>query len=205
MPNLLRIDASARLEGSHSRELGDAYEAAWLARHVSGCVNRRDLAGEPVAQIEALTIAGFYTPVDAMTDELFEATALSDRLIGELQAADEVLVTTPMYNFSIPAALKAWIDQIVRIGRTFDYDGSNFTGLVIGKRATIAIAYGAGGNGEGEPLAALDLVKPYLQTLFGFLGFTDIRFVGVEATTGDAQALITELESARASIATLAA
>lgn len=205
MPNLLRIDASARLEGSHSRDLGDAYEAAWLARHVSGSVNRRDLAEEPVAQIEALTIAGFYTPADAMTAELRAATALSDCLIGELQVADEVLVTTPMYNFSIPAALKAWIDQIVRIGRTFDYDGTNFTGLVTGKRVTIAIAYGAGGYGEGGPLAALDLVKPYLQTLFGFLGFADIRFVGVEATTGDAHALIGELESARTSIVTLAA
>lgn len=204
MPTLLRIDASARTEGSHSRSLGDAYEAAWVAR-THGVVTRRDLAASPVPQIVDATIAGFYTPADAMTAELRAATALSDALIAELFAADELLVTTPMYNFTIPAALKAWVDQIVRIGRTFSYEGTSFTGLVTGKRVTIAIAYGAGGYGEGGPLAALDLVKPYLATLFGFLGFTDVRFAGVEATTGDPDALNAAVDASREAIAALAA
>lgn len=201
---LLRIDASARIDGSHSRALGDAFEAAWHARRAQGQIIRRDLAREPLPQIDNLTIAGFYTPADAMTDELRAATKLSDGLIAELQSAGELLLTTPMYNFAVPAALKAWIDQIVRIGHTFGYDGSNFTGLVTGKRITIAIAYGAGGYGEGGPMAALDMVRPYLQALFGFLGFTDIRFAAVEATTGEAGALARSLDDARQAIAALA-
>lgn len=205
MTTLLRIDASARTEGSHSRDLGHAFEAAWRAAHPRGTVVRRDLAAGPLPQISALTIAGFYTPAEAMSDDLRAATALSDALIAELQGADEVLLTTPMYNFGVPAALKAWIDQIVRINATFSYDGTSFTGLVTGKRATIAIAYGAGGYGPDGALAALDLVRPYLQTLFGFLGFTDVRFTGVEATTGDAAVLETALAQARETMTALAA
>ena len=205
MATLLRIDASARTKGSYSRQLGDSFEASWRARHSGGTVVRCDLALTPVPQIADQTIAGFYTPAEAMTDALRDATALSDELIAELRAADELLVTTPMYNFGIPAALKAWIDQIVRIGHTFSYDGTSFTGLVTGKPVTIAIAYGAGGYGEGEALAALDLVRPYLATLFGFLGFTDVRFASVEATTGDPVALEAALDTARAAITALAA
>jgi FMN-dependent NADH-azoreductase len=204
MPNLLRIDASARSEGSHSRMLGDVFEDTWLARNIDGKVIRRDLARDAIPQIEETTITGFYTPPEAMTDVLQSATALSDRLIAELAAADEVLVTTPMYNFSIPAALKAWVDQIVRIDCTFSYDGTSFTALVTGKRATIAIAYGAGGYNAGGPLEALDLAMPYLKTLFGFLGFGDVRFVSIEATTGDPEALAVASDVARKSIADLA-
>ncbi|OYY77146.1 MAG: hypothetical protein B7Y43_11705 [Sphingomonas sp. 28-62-20] len=205
MATLLRIDASARTEGSYSRQLGDSFETSWIARNPTGTVVRRDLALTPVPQIANETIAGFYTPAEAMTDALLDATALSDGLIAELRAADVLLVTTPMYNFGIPAALKAWVDQIVRIGHTFSYDGTSFTGLVTGKPVTIAIAYGAGGYGEGGALAALDLVRPYLATLFGFLGFNDVRFAVIEATTGDPIALDTALNIARGTIAALAA
>jgi len=200
MPTLLRIDASARVEGSYSRRLGDRIEGTWRARNPAGAIVRRDLARNPVPQIADATIAGFYTPADAMTDELRAATALSDALIAEIRAADELLLTTPMYNFGIPAALKAWVDQVVRIGQTFSYDGTSFTGLVTGKPVAIAIAYGASGYGEGGPLAALDLVRPYLATLFGFLGFTDIRVAGVEATTGDAAAAEAALDEACQSV-----
>lgn len=95
MPNLLRIDASARSEGSHSRMLGDVFEDVWLTRNIDGQVIRRDLARNAIPQIEETAITGFYTPPEAMTDVLHSATALSDRLIAELVAADEVLVTTP--------------------------------------------------------------------------------------------------------------
>lgn len=205
MTTLLRIDASARTEGSHSRDLGHAYEAAWRAAHPGGTVVHRDLAASAIPQITAPTIAGFYTPADAMTDDLRAATALSDALIAELKGADDVLVTTPMYNFSIPAALKAWVDQIVRINATFSYDGTSFTGLVTGKRVTIAIAYGAGGYGPDGALAALDLVRPYLQTLFGFLGFTEVHVVSVEATTGDVVMLEAAMVETRRAIAALVA
>ncbi|WP_246047539.1 NAD(P)H-dependent oxidoreductase [Hankyongella ginsenosidimutans] len=87
-----------------------------------------------------------------------QATMLSDELIAEIEAADDILITVPMYNFGVPSALKAWIDQIVRVGRTFSFDGQNFGGLVTGKRAFIVIAYGAAGYaGDFKPA---DFVAP---------------------------------------------
>jgi FMN-dependent NADH-azoreductase len=196
MTTLLRIDSSSRSAGSHSRDLGDTLEAQWLGRHPGSAVVRRDLAADPVRHITNLTIAGFYTPVEKHSPEIQRDIALSDLLIAELTAADALLVTAPMYNFSIPSALKAWIDHIVRINHTFSFDGTAFTGLVTGKPAYVVCAYGATGYNEG-PLAAYDLLKSYLNLLFRFLGFTDVSFVAVEATTADAQTVAQNLAGAR--------
>lgn len=189
MATLLRIDSSSRLEGSHSRALGDEFQSLWGTRRAGGTVLHRDLAKEPIQQIGQTTIAGFYTPADQMTSELHEATKLSDNLIAELQSADCILITVPIYNFGVPAALKAWIDQVVRIGHTFSYDGANFGGLVKADRAIVITAYGAAGYLNNGPLSGADFVKPYLAFLLGFLGIGDVRFVGLEATTGDAEAI----------------
>ena len=185
MTTLLRIDASSRQTGSHSRTLGDSFEAEWLSHNPGATIVRRDLVAEPLPHIADTTIAGFYTPPEAMTADLRHATALSDTLIAELKSADLLLITTPMYNFTVPSALKAWVDQIVRIGHTFSYDGKSFTGLVTGKRAVVACAYGAAGYGDANALGSYDLLKSYLQLLLGFLGFTDVKFVSTEATTAD--------------------
>jgi FMN-dependent NADH-azoreductase len=183
MTTLLRIDASAREVGSFSRQLGDHFVAAWQQKAMDAVVVMRDLITTPIPHISNDTIGGFYTPADQMTAAQRAATALSDTLIAEVMAADAILVTTPMYNFSAPSALKAWIDQIVRINHSFAYDGQNFTGLITGKPVYIACAYGASGYTDNGPMAAYDLLQGYLRLLFGFLGFTDIHFVGVEATT----------------------
>ena len=132
-----------------------------------------------------------------MTDELRAATALSDTLIGELRSADTLLITAPMYNFTVPAALKAWIDQFVRIGHTFGYDGTTFTGLVTGKRLIVACAYGSGGYLHEGAMAGFDLLQSYLKLLFGFLGFSDIHLIGIEGTAGDAAAIAASTERAR--------
>ena len=200
MPTLLRIDASSRTLGSLSRDLGDHVERAWLGRHGGGRIVRRDLAEAPLPHIATETIAGFYTDPADMTDALREATALSDRLIDELAGADAVLVTTPMYNFSVPSALKAWVDQVVRIGRTFSYDGESFAGLVTGKPAYLACAFGAAGYGDGEPLASADFVRPYLEFSLGFLGFEHVRSFAVEATTSDELTLARNAESGKADV-----
>jgi FMN-dependent NADH-azoreductase len=97
-------------------------ESEWIARNPNGAIVRRDLAACPVRHITDLTIAGFYTPVEQHSPEIRRDIALSDTLIAELTAASALLITVPMYNFSIPSALKAWIDHIVRINRTFSYD-----------------------------------------------------------------------------------
>lgn len=185
MSTLLRIDSSSRTTTSHSRALGDYFEKTWHVRNPNDRVVRRDLVAEPIPHIVDQTILGYYTPAEQLTPELRAATALSDRLIAELQSADVLLLTVPMYNFSVPSALKAWIDQIVRIGHTFSYDGKNFAGLVKIKRAYVLCAYGAGGYTDGGPFSAYNFLEPYLKSLLGFLGIAEVQFYAVQATTAD--------------------
>lgn len=183
MPTLLRIDASSRTEGSHSRELGDRAEQNWLKANPTGRVVTRDVSTTEIPPISAQTITGFYTPADSMTPDLLAATALSDQLIEELQSADYLLITTPMYNFGVPAGLKAWIDQITRIGHSFSYEDGAFQGLLQVPQALVVCAYGAEGYGAGGAMASADFLRPYLQFLLGFLGIDDVKFATVQATT----------------------
>jgi FMN-dependent NADH-azoreductase len=196
MTTLLRIDASARHDGSYSRQLGDRFVSAWRAKATDTSVITRDIISEPIPHIANETISGYYTPQENMTKDLLAATALSDTLIGELKAADILLITTPMYNFSVPSALKAWIDHIVRINHTFAYDGHSFTGLITGKPAYVICAYGASGYTNSGPMSAYDLLQGYLGLLLGFLGFTEVHFISVEATTADASVVADHLARA---------
>lgn len=193
-PTLLRIDASARVAHSFSRQIADAAQEAWQQAHPDGAVIHRDLASHPLPHIENATIQGFYTPPSEMTEELRTATSLSDTLIAELKCAHTVLIASPIYNFSVPSALKAWIDQVVRIGHTFAYEDGQFRGLVQGPRAVLALAYGAG-EYQG-PLAQMDHLRPYLLALLGFLGITDIQVLAAEATTSEAATTRSELDRA---------
>jgi FMN-dependent NADH-azoreductase len=201
MNALLRIDASARSTTSITRALGDFFEQAWRDHYPSDHIIRRDVVTDPIAHIAEQTIAGFYTPADQFSDDLRAATALSDRLIAELQAADVLLLTVPMYNFSVPSAFKAWIDHIVRIGHTFTYDGSSFAGLVKSRQAYVVCAYGAGGYLGGGPYAAADFLAPYLGFLLRFLGIQDVHSFAVENTTGNEIALAAAIERTKGEIA----
>ena len=200
MSILLRIDSSSRTTTSHSRALGDYFEKTWHVRNPNDRVVRRDLVAGPIPHIVDQTILGYYTPAEQLTPELRAATALSDCLIAELQSADILLVTVPMYNFSIPSTLKAWIDQIVRIGHTFSYDGKNFAGLVKIKRAYVLCAYGAGGYTDSGPFSAYNFLEPYLKSLLGFLGILEVQFFAVQATTADPAIVATNLEMAQRKI-----
>jgi FMN-dependent NADH-azoreductase len=201
-PHILRVDASSRLDGSYSRQIGDIAEKALVDSMPGVTVNRRDLGAQPVEHIRNVTIAGYYTPAENMTAELTRATKLSDAVIEEVKAATVLLITTPMYNFSIPSALKAWIDQLVRIGQTFAYDGKSFTGLLPGKKAYVVVAYGAGGYTNSGPFAAADFVQPYMKFLLNFLGITDVTFITMERTTADPDAIAEELAKAREQVRT---
>lgn len=184
MAKLLRIDASARTTDSHSRTLADEVQSQWQAANPGGDVLLRDLARDPIGPIENDTIVGYYTPAEQMTAELRTATAQSDLLIAELMEADALLISSPMYNFSVPAVLKAWIDQVVRIGQTFVFtDDGNLKGVVTGKPAYITTAIGA--QFSGTPLESMDFLRPYLKTLLGFIGFEQIEIFSLESTTMD--------------------
>jgi FMN-dependent NADH-azoreductase len=183
--NLLRIDSSARVQGSQSRELGDYFERAWQQRFPTARITRRDVSAQPIGHIQNNTIMGMFSPPDQHTPETEAALEQSDILIAEIKAAEAVLITVPMYNFGIPSSLKAWIDQITRIGHTFSYDGKGFDGLLKGKKAHIVIAYGAGGYTNGGGFAAANFVEPYLKFLFGFLGFDEVITYNDEATNSN--------------------
>lgn len=201
MSYILRIDASSRFAESHSRRLADRIEEQLKKETPHYEIKRRDLASQAIPHITNDTIAGFYTPPEAMTPALQEATALSDKLIAELKGADTLLLSSPMYNFGVPSALKAWIDQVVRINATFSYDGSNFAGLVPAKRAFIATAYGAAGYGESGDFAAMNFLDPYLVSLFSFLGIGEVKVIRVESTTADEAAIADAWQAAENEIA----
>jgi len=202
MPNLLRIDASPRRAGSQSRLLGDHAEAAWRAAHPGGTVVRRDLAAAPLPHVSEATIGAFFTPPGALSADQQVAIALSDQLVDELLAADTLLVTTPMYNFGIPSALKSWIDHIMRVGRSFSYDGTSFAGLAGGRDAILTLAYGAAGYGEGGPFAAADFALPHLRFLLGFIGIAEVQAFAVEGTSGPAEGSAASFARARDAIDT---
>ena len=200
MANLLRIDSSSRIEDSHSRKLADYFQASWLRRYPDTEVLVRDTIKTPAPHLSDITIAGFYTPPEQQTEEMKQALVLSDQLISELQSADVLLLSVPMYNFSIPSALKAWIDQVVRINQTFAYDGTNFTGLVTVKKAFIICTYGAAGYTDGGPFSSFNFLEPYLKGLLGFLGIPEIHFFNLQATTGDPSLVVANTQQIQQAI-----
>jgi FMN-dependent NADH-azoreductase len=185
MTILLRIDASPRGGDSHSRRIGDVIERALQLNYAV----HHDLAVHPVHHLDAQAIAGFFADAQAMTPELARAVAVSDQVIAEVEAADVLLITTPMFNFAVPSVLKAWIDQLVRVNRSFSYDGVAFQGLLKGKRAIVVIAYGAAGYAKGQPLHGADFARPYLDFILRFVGIEDVHFVTLDATNAGPDAL----------------
>lgn len=199
MTRILRVDASSRTDDSHSRRLADRFLDHWLQSHPDDELVVRDLVRYPVPHIAQATIAGFYTPAEQLSDDLKQAIALSDELITELKAADLLLISSPMYNFTLPSALKAWIDQVVRIGHTFSFSPeSGFAGLLTGKRAVLVTATGSAFSNEA--MRPLDFLTPYLKTLFGFLGFQAVDVITLEGTTIDEAAFTRSQAAAQAQI-----
>jgi FMN-dependent NADH-azoreductase len=175
MPTLLHLDSSP-LDSSISRELTREFVKAWKASHPNGKVIYRDVAAQSPQPVDAAWIGAAYTPDEAQTVEQKAALKLSDELIAELQAADEYVFGVAMHNFSIPATLKLWIDQIARRGRTFSYGANGPEGLLKGKKATILAASG-GAYAAGTPMGSFNFADPYLKTVLGFLGVTDVTVV----------------------------
>lgn len=180
MPTLLRIDSSP-LSSSVSRELIHEFATTWQATHPRGEVIYRDLAASAPPPIDVEWIGAAYTPPSDLTPAQAEKLALSNQLIGEMERADEYVIGVAMHNFSVPAVLKLWVDQIVRSGRTFSYAGGSPKGLLLGKKATVVVASG-GVYTPGTPAAPMNHVEPYLRTILGFLGVTDVKFIAMGGT-----------------------
>ena len=192
--NVLEIASSARTEGSVSRELTTNLLAALADRHGDIDLTRRDLA-DGLPFVDADWVAANFTPDEERTDAHREKLALSDELVAELRAADVVVIGAPMYNFSIPATLKAWIDMIARARLTFRYTENGPVGLLEGKKAYIVVA--TGGVPVGSPV---DFATPYLKHALSFVGITDVEFIAADGLNSNAA---DSIDNARAKIAEL--
>ncbi|KAF3886754.1 MULTISPECIES: FMN-dependent NADH-azoreductase [Nostocales] len=180
MAHILHIDSSPRGERSFSRKFATEFVSAWKNTYPGDTVTYRDLGHNPVPHVDEAWIASAFTPPDARTPELVKAIEVSDLLVDEFLAADRYVFGVPMYNFNIPSIFKAYIDQIVRAGRTFAVDANGgFKGLVEGKKMLIVTARG-GDFSPGSPAAPYDYQEPFLRAIFGFLGITDITFINVQ-------------------------
>jgi FMN-dependent NADH-azoreductase len=177
MPTLLHLDASP-LETSVSRELAREFVTTWKSSHPDGILIYRDLAALTPAPINQAWVHAAFTPADSRTAEQKALLAPSEELISELETADEIVIGVPMHNFSVPAALKLWIDQIVRAGRTFSYSADGPQGLLTDKKATLLVASG-GVYSAGSPFEAMNFVDPYMKAVLGFIGITNVRSLSV--------------------------
>jgi FMN-dependent NADH-azoreductase len=180
MPTLLNIQSSPRGGQSISRTLSRDFVEAWQEKHPDGNVVTRDLAEENLPYVGVPWITGIFLEAGKHTAEMREALAISDELIAELFAADEILIGTPMYNFTVPANLKAWIDLVVR-PRVTHSGPPERKGLVVGKTCKIIIASG-GVYDEGLPAAASDHESGYLKRILGFIGITDVEVIRAGGT-----------------------
>jgi len=176
---ILRLDASARREGSITRDLSDRIVSRWP----DATVIRRDLAETPVPQLSDDWINANTTDPAARSAAQKEMLALSDELIGELQAADTIVIGLPVYNFAPPAALKAWIDHVCRAGVTFRYSEAGPEGLLGRKRVILAMA--SGGTGAGSQI---DFASTYMRHILGFIGLDDVTLVAADQLALDSVA-----------------
>ncbi|NEU98641.1 FMN-dependent NADH-azoreductase [Bradyrhizobium uaiense] len=173
MTCLLVIEASPRFEHSASRLLTAQFVEKWTRRHPKASVINRDLARSNLQFVDLPWIGAAFTPPDLHSPEVAANLAVSNKLIEELKAADHIVIGTPMYNFSIPAILKAYIDQVVRVGVTVS---TTYEGLLKGKQATVILTTG-GDFSPGAPFASANVASSYLKQILGFIGITDVNIV----------------------------
>ena len=172
---ILQINSSARVEGANSTRLANTVTARLQAKHPGATVTVRDLAVTPHPVLDAAALGALFTPADQRTPEQAARVAIDDALIAEVQAHDAIVLGVPMYNFGVPVQLKTWLDAIARAGVTFRYTANGPEGLIQGKK--VYVAFARGGIYRDTPA---DSQTPYIQTILGFLGMTDVKYIHAE-------------------------
>jgi FMN-dependent NADH-azoreductase len=193
--NILQINSSARREGSQSTLLADSIVERIRAVEPDSTLALRDLAATPHLELDATALQALFTVPANRTNEQAARVALDDALIAEIQAADVVVLGVPMYNFGVSAQLKNWIDAISRAQVTFRYTANGPEGLLQVKKVYVALT--RGGKYRNTPA---DTQVPYLQTVLGFLGMTDVQFVYAEGLAMGVEAANDAMASAKAQI-----
>ncbi|TRY31298.1 FMN-dependent NADH-azoreductase [Aliiglaciecola sp. M165] len=191
---ILRIDASMRVNGSVSRELADKLVAK-LTEQPNTNVKNRDLTQSVPFVDEAWINANFTDPAERSAEQR-AVLAQSDALVAELKQADTLVIATPIYNFGVPAAFKAWIDMVARARETFRYTENGPVGLLEGKNAYVIIT--SGGTELGTDI---DFVSGWIKHVLGFIGITDVQIVNSSGLMKDQQAAIERAESSIRAVA----
>ncbi len=194
MNHILHIDASGRGKPSVSRQLSSE-----IVRKISNDqtkVTYRDVS-QGLPFVDELMIGAYYTQKAERSEEQHQALTFSDKIVEELMAADTVVIGIPIYNFSMPAGFKAWSDRAARVGETFKYSENGPVGLLVGKKAYVAIA--SGGTKVGSEI---DFFTPWLRHYLSFMGINDVEIVQAEALNRNGDKAI---EAARASITSIQA
>ena len=200
MGKLLLINSSISGDNSVSRQLaGELIERLQAAAGTLELVHR-DFSQEPIPHLDGERFGALFTPVEARSPAQAEAVAFADTLIDELMTADTLVITLPMYNFSIPSMLKAWIDHVARPGVTFKYTDTGPVGLLEGKRVYLVSALGGVHEAGGS-----DFMRPYIKQILGFLGIDDVVDISADGLSMGEAARSAGLAAARQNIEELAA
>lgn len=192
---IVQINASARVSGSNSTRLADAISARLQSKNADATLEIRDLAAQPHPILDAEALGALFTPADQRSAEQAARVALDDALIAQVQAADVVVLGVPMYNFGVSVQLKSWLDAIARAGVTFRYTENGPEGLLKGKKVYAALT--RGGIYRDTPA---DSQVPYLKTILGFLGLSDVEFIYAEGLSMGAEGAEKAFEAAFARI-----
>ncbi|WP_299365079.1 NAD(P)H-dependent oxidoreductase [uncultured Paracoccus sp.] len=190
MTNILRVESSIKGDAAVSRRLTDRIIARLVAANPDAVVATRDLAAG-IRPVDGQWLGAVYTPTEARTESQQATAAYADALLDEVKAADVLVIALPVYNFGLPAQLKAWIDQLARKGETFRYTEAGPVGLLTGKRAIVA--YTSDGTKIGSDI---DFASGYLRHMLGFFGITDVEFVAADAMAFGAEDAIARGEAA---------
>lgn len=203
MKTLLVIDSSARLTRSITRRLTQRAAANWLRLHPSGTVHHVDLGRTPPPAIDEPWIAAAYTPPPRRTPEMVAALRASDAYVDPLLAADAIVIGAPLYNFGMPAQLKAYIEQVVRVGRTFEFNRGGrepYTGLVGNKPTLVATSSGATQVVSGGTGYDATHLEPQLLTVLRVMGIHDVTVVALRGQQQDATHIAHALDAAEREI-----
>ena len=212
MTTLLHIDASARPgrsgidpHGSHTRRLSARFVERWRAARPHDRIDYLDVGRAPPSHVTGEWVHAAFTPAAKRAPWMREALAESDRLVDQLIAAELIVVGLPMYNFGVPAQFKAYIDNVVRVGRTFGFDRARgdtpyWPMLDAGKQLVLLSARGDFGYGQGQRIAHLNHVEASVRSVFGYIGITQVHEVAVEYDEFGGPQLARSLQEAEAAV-----
>ncbi len=184
MTTLLQIEASARGQRSLSRGLSQHFSRTWLSHHPDTRILHRDVGRCPPPLVSEVWIGAAFTPEPERSPDQHQVLAASDELISEVEVADIIVIATPMYNYGMPAALKAWFDQVIRIGRTFSFDLARgdwpLEPVLEDKTLVVLAARGEFGFEPGGVRASMNHLEPHIATCAHYLGATERHFISID-------------------------